>query len=190
MWLEERWGDRAAPVTDDKTKAPKPTSKLDMKRQDNCYKVPHPESVKLRVWAQTLPSSAVAETWRRNMCTSHAVLQICTHFFKLDKLLVLLLSAVSTQDKTTIICLSTFSHPPTSKHFTEGKTEAERAKMKEHAPLPPGLLAHSGVYCLLQAAHQLSAHHALNGHVRRRSWLSPRSSLTQRCRSYPNQKAG
>lgn len=78
--LEEWWGDGAAPATDDRTKAPEPTSKLEAERQDNCSKVPHPEPVKLHVWAQALPSSAVAETWSRNMCTSYAVLQICTHF--------------------------------------------------------------------------------------------------------------
>lgn len=76
MRLEERWGDRTAPVTDDRTKARKSTSKLDVERQDNCSEVPHPESVKLHVWAQALPSSVVAETWSRNICTSHAVLQI------------------------------------------------------------------------------------------------------------------
>ena len=67
-------------VTDDRAKALKPMSKLDVERQDNCSEVPHPEPVKLHVWAQALPSSAVAETWSRNMCTSHAVLQIHTHF--------------------------------------------------------------------------------------------------------------
>lgn len=80
MWLEERWDDRRAPVTDDRTKAHEPTSKLDVERQDNCSEVPHPEPVKLYVQAQALPSLAVAETWSRNMCTSHAVLQIHTHF--------------------------------------------------------------------------------------------------------------
>lgn len=80
MQLEERWGDRTAPVTDDWTKAPKPMSKLDVERQDYCSEVPHPEPVKLHVWAQALPSLAVAETWSRNIHTSHAVLQICTNF--------------------------------------------------------------------------------------------------------------
>lgn len=106
-------------------------------------------------------------------------------FFNLDKLLVLLSSAVSTQDKTTVIPSFAFSHPRISKHYTDGKAKAERVRMKEN---PPGLPAHSGVHCLLQAAHQLSAHHTLNGHVRRHSWLGPRSNLTQLCRSYPNQK--
>lgn len=80
MQLEERWGDRTAAVTGDKAKAFKLVSRLDVERQDDCFEVPKLEPVKLHLWAQALPSSAVAETWSRNMCISHAVLQIHTHF--------------------------------------------------------------------------------------------------------------
>lgn len=102
-------------------------------------------------------------------------------FFNLDKLLVLLSTEDSTQDKVALIPLFTFAHPLISKHYTEGKELRGQRK----TPLASQFTAECD---LLQAAHQLSAHHALNGHVRRHSWLGPRSNLTQLCRSYPNQK--
>lgn len=55
-------------------------------------------------------------------------------FFNLDKLLVLLSSAVSIQDKTTPIPSFTFAHPLISKHYTDGRDEAEN---KRKPPWPP-----------------------------------------------------
>lgn len=117
-------------------------------------------------------------------CTSHTVLQLRTHFLIWTNLLVLVSRAFSTQDKTTLIPSFIFAHPLTSKHYTDSKAKAEDVRMKEN-PLASQLTVECS---LLQAAHQLSAHHALNGHVRRHSWLGPRSNLTQLCRSHPNQK--
>lgn len=71
------------------------------------------------------------------MCTSHAVLQLCTHFFNLDKLLVLLSSEDFTQDKIVLISLFTFAHPLISKHYTEGKAKAENCEDKGKPLWPP-----------------------------------------------------
>lgn len=71
-------------------------------------------------------------------------------FFNPGKLLVLLSGAVSAPNKKTIIPALGFSHPQTSKRFTEGRSEAQRAKMKENPPA-------SGTAWCAGAAPQLSA---------------------------------
>lgn len=172
-----RLGDVAGREVGDGTEALKATSEPALLRQDSCWEVPHPEPARLRVRARALPRPAAAGRGAET-CTRCTLYRYAC--FNPGKLLVLLSSAVSTQNKKTVIPALGFSHPQTSKHFTEGRSEAQSAKMKEN---PPGLqhsMACWGCPSALSPA-------ALHGHAGS-ALLAASSTLTQPHTNYPNKK--
>lgn len=103
-------------------------------------------------------------------------------FFNLNKLLVLLSSAVPTQEKKTIILALGFSHPVTSEHSKNRGTERED-EGKHRRPRLAALCAASPG--LPRSSRPVRPYKAVLPAL---SWLCLRSCLTQRHTSDPNKK--